>query len=129
MRILITDDSGFARKTIRAAMMTIFPDAQYFPAGDGQEGYNVYRDRKEKGERPDIVLMDHLMPELDGLEAMEKILAYDPSAFVVFISANIQDPIRERAIEMGAKLFINKPLKTSSLQELKQVWDEAQTFQ
>lgn len=124
MRILIVDDSGFARKTIRAGMRTVFPEAAYLPAGNGREGVTLFMEQDKKGERPDIVLLDHLMPEMDGLEALERILEYDPSAFVVFVSANIQDPIQQRALDAGARLFLNKPLKSGDLKRLKSVWEE-----
>lgn len=106
-------------------MKTIFPDAEYYPAANGLEGYSIYKKQDKLGKRPDIVLMDHLMPEENGLESMGKILAYDPSAFVVFITANIQEPIRARALQSGAKLFLNKPLKSTALKELQAIWDES----
>jgi two-component system, chemotaxis family, chemotaxis protein CheY len=126
MRILIVDDSGFARKSIRAGLKMIFPDADYVPAGNGLEGYTTYTEFDKKGEKFDMVILDHLMPEMDGAEALEKIMEYDESAFVVFVSANIQDPVQERAIKAGARLFISKPLKASAINELKSVWDEQQ---
>ena len=126
MRILIVDDSSIARRMIRASAKTVFPEADYFPAENGKTAYGKYVAQSSENAKPDIVLMDHLMPDMDGLETMIKILEFDKDAFIVFISANIQEPIRERVLNSGAKLFLNKPLKAGDLSLIKQSWEAHQ---
>ena len=126
MRILIVDDSGFARKMIRSSAKTVFPDAEFIPAGNGMDAYTKYVEQSNGDAKPDIVLLDHLMPGIDGLETMEKILEFDRSAFIVFVSANIQDPIRNKALESGARLFLNKPLKPGDFDNIKNSWEASQ---
>ncbi len=123
MLILVVDDSGFVRKSIKAGLRKAFPDAENLPAENGLEGYNKKVEHDKKGDRFDMVVMDHLVPELSGTGAMDKVLEFDQTAFMVFISATIQNQVQSRALESGGALFLSKPLKKSSLYELKGVWD------
>ncbi len=56
---------------------------------------------------PDVILMDHRMPYMTGLEAMKKMLEVDPDAKFVFLSAD--EEVREQALRAGAKAFLKKP--------------------
>ncbi|OPY29717.1 MAG: acetoacetate metabolism regulatory protein AtoC [Methanocella sp. PtaU1.Bin125] len=73
-------------------------------ARDGAEAVEAFR-RAEK--RPDLILIDHRMPAMSGLAAMKEILAIDPAARFVFISAD--EDIRNEAIAAGARAFLRKP--------------------
>ena len=77
MKILVVDDSSIARRMIRASAKTVFPHADYYPAENGQEAYLKYVEQSRENAKPDIVMLDHLMPEMDGLETMIKILEFD----------------------------------------------------
>lgn len=59
--------------------------------------------------RPDIVLMDMVMPELDGVDAVREICKIDPAARIVMCNAMGQQQIVAEAIQAGAKGFITKP--------------------
>ena len=56
---------------------------------------------------PDVILMDHRMPNMTGLEAMKKMLEIDHDAKFVFLSAD--EEVREQALMQGAKAFLKKP--------------------
>jgi two-component system chemotaxis response regulator CheY len=101
--ILIADDAEF----MRAMLRQIIEDMEWTIAGeacDGKEAIAQYRQF-----RPDLVLLDITMPNLDGTEALEAILAEDPQAQVVMITALGQKDQVLKAIKAGARDFIIKP--------------------
>ena len=102
--ILIADDAEF----MRAMLRQIIEDMEWTvagEAGDGKEAIAQYRKL-----RPDLVLLDITMPNLDGTEALKAILAEDPQAQVVMITALGQKDQVLNAIKTGARDFIIKPL-------------------
>jgi two-component system chemotaxis response regulator CheY len=101
--ILIADDAEF----MRAILGEIIEDMEWTVAGearDGQEAIAQYRKL-----RPDLVLLDITMPNLDGTEALKTILEEDPQAQVVMITALGQKDQVLDAIKAGARDFIIKP--------------------
>ncbi len=101
--ILIADDAEF----MRAMLRQIIEDMEWTIASeacDGKEAIAQYRQF-----RPDLVLLDITMPNLDGTEALEAILAEDPQAQVVMITALGQKDQVLKAIKAGARDFIIKP--------------------
>ena len=77
-----------------------------YEAEDGAMAVDKYNEIK-----PDLVLMDITMPNMDGLEALKAIRAADPGANVVMCSAMGQETMVIDAIRSGAKDFIVKPFK------------------
>jgi two-component system chemotaxis response regulator CheY len=67
--------------------------------------------------KPDLVLMDITMPEMDGIQALKAIKAADPSAVVVMCSAMGQQAMVIEAIQSGAKDFIVKPFQAERVLE------------
>ena len=65
--------------------------------------------------KPDIVLMDILMPKLDGISATKKILDIDPFAKIIVISAVGKSGLDNECLLAGAKKFIVKPFKIKEL--------------
>ncbi len=74
-----------------------------FIAYDGADALELFKNTV----CPDIILMDHRMPGMNGLEAMKNMLYIDPGAKFIFLSAD--DEVREEALEAGAKAFLKKP--------------------
>jgi CheY-like chemotaxis protein len=74
-----------------------------FTANDGFDALEQFK----KAVCPDIILIDHRMPSMTGLEAMKKMLDIDPDAKFVFLSAD--EEIREQALKEGARAFLKKP--------------------
>ena len=66
-------------------------------------------------EKVDCVVMDLLMPEVDGYEAMQRIFTQLPGVRVILVSADIQNKTRQKALELGAFAFFNKPVAMPDL--------------
>ena len=104
-RILLVDDAAFMRKVIKDTLSKAgYTDLH--EAVDGADAVEKYNSLK-----PDLVLMDITMPNMDGLEALKAIRAADGSANVVMCSAMGQETMVIDAIRSGAKDFIVKPFK------------------
>ncbi|MBR3518060.1 MAG: response regulator [Lachnospiraceae bacterium] len=108
-RVLIVDDSKMSRQMLR----NILEKDGYrvvMEASNGLEGLAAYMKCK-----PDLVTLDITMPEMDGLEALEKILSYDPKANAIMITAAGQQDKLMRALRAGAKYFISKPFNDEEI--------------
>ena len=81
-------------------------------AENGLKAVEQYPDAK-----PDLVLMDITMPEVDGIEAVRRIKALDPNANVIMCSAMGQQAMVIEAIQAGAKDFIVKPFQADRVLE------------
>ena len=103
--ILVVDDAAFMRMMIK----DILTKNGYNVVGEAENGLKAFEKYNEL--KPDLVLMDITMPELDGIGALKKIKAADPGAMVVMCSAMGQQAMVIDAIQSGAKDFIVKPFK------------------
>jgi Response regulator containing CheY-like receiver domain and AraC-type DNA-binding domain len=104
-KVLIVDDAAFMRVSIK----NMLGKNGYEVIGEAENGKVAIQKFQELS--PDIVTMDITMPEMDGLASLKKILALDPSANVVMISAMGQESMVREAVLCGAKGFIVKPFK------------------
>lgn len=102
-RILVVDDAAFMRKLVSDAL-TRGGHEIIGEAGDGVEAVRRYQEL-----RPEVVTLDITMPGLDGLAALEQIVAIDPDARVVMCSALGQESKVLESIRLGAKDFVVKP--------------------
>jgi two-component system chemotaxis response regulator CheY len=100
--VLIVDDAAFMR--LRATKMLVEAGYQVIEAENGRHAVEVYL-----RERPDCVLMDITMPEMDGLEALAEIREKDPQARIAMLTAMGQQSIVMDAMKRGARDFIVKP--------------------
>ena len=111
-RVLIVDDALFMRTILRdiftAAGWQIVAEAE-----DGKQAITEYHTHL-----PDLVTMDLVMPEMGGVDALQKILKNDPAARIVVCSAIGQKHLIMDAINAGAKDFIVKPFKHSQVLEV-----------
>jgi len=108
---LIVDDSAFMRFHLRR-MMDSFDNVIATEAANGTEAIREYGRL-----RPDIVLMDIVMPGLEGVETVRKICDTDPGARVIMISSvSYKEKIAD-AMAAGAKCFIPKPVTTDQLKK------------
>lgn len=101
--ILICDDAAFMRMMIK----DILSKNGYVIAGEAENGLKAVEKYREV--KPDLVMMDITMPEMDGIQALKKIKQSDPSANVIMCSAMGQQAMVIEAIQSGAKDFIVKP--------------------
>src|SRR5665811_1773783 len=112
VRYLIVDDSVFARKNL-ARMVETFGGQVIGEAGDGVSAISEY-DRLT----PDIVLMDITMPQMEGIEAAEKIVRDHPNARIVMVSSVGYQENIVAALQRGARHFVQKPVKPEVLYEV-----------
>src|SRR5437867_7277805 len=112
VRYLIVDDSVFARKNL-ARMVESFGGQVAGEAGDGVTAISEY-DRVS----PDIVLMDITMPQMEGIEAAEKIVREHPNARIVMVSSVGYQENIVAALQRGARHFVQKPVKPEVLYEV-----------
>lgn len=104
-KVLVVDDATFMRVSIK----NILSKNGYDVIGEAENGKIAIQKYQELA--PDIVTMDITMPEIDGLASLKQILAINPAAKVVMISAMGQESMVREAVLTGAKGFIVKPFK------------------
>jgi two-component system chemotaxis response regulator CheY len=112
-KILVVDDSMFVAKQI-GQILTSEGYEVVGTAGDGFEGVEKY---KEMCPNVDLVTMDITMPKMDGITALEQIIAFDKNAKVVMISALGKEELVKKALLLGAKNYIVKPLDRKKVLE------------
>src|SRR5690348_18148437 len=112
IRYLIVDDSVFARKNL-SRMVESFGGQVAGEAGDGRAAIAEY-DRLH----PDLVLMDITMPQMEGIEAAERIVRQYPQARVVMVSSVGYQENIVAALQKGARHFVQKPVKADVLYEV-----------
>jgi len=104
LRILVVDDSVFQRKSI----CKILTDAGYevVEATDGLDGLE-----KALACRPDCILTDLLMPQMDGIEFISELKAKGPTPPLFVLTAYIQESKRRLCMDLGVDGFLSKPPK------------------
>ena len=112
-KVLLVDDSVFVTKQISQILGSEGYEIAGV-AGDGFEGVQKY---KELCPNVDLVTMDITMPKMDGITALEQIMEFDKNARVVMITALGKEDLVKKAILMGAKNYIIKPLDRKSVLE------------
>ncbi|MBO5033416.1 MAG: response regulator [Lachnospiraceae bacterium] len=108
-KVLIVDDAAFMRMTIKK-MLEAHGHTAAGEAANGVEAVKKFMELK-----PDVVLLDITMPEMNGVEALKRIKEADPSARVIICSAMGQQAMVAQAIQYGAKDFIVKPFEEDRL--------------
>jgi two-component system chemotaxis response regulator CheY len=103
--ILIADDLSFMRMIEKE----ILAERGYYVVGEAVDGLDAVE--KYKRLRPNVVVMDITMPNMNGLEAMRRIFQIDPGARIIMCSALGQQHLIVDAIKAGVKDFIVKPFK------------------
>ncbi|MBS7338962.1 MAG: response regulator [Suilimivivens sp.] len=109
--ILIVDDAAFMRMMIK----DILTKNGYNVIGEAENGAKAFEKYNEL--KPDLVLMDITMPEVDGIAALKKIKGADPNALIIMCSAMGQQAMVIEAIQGGAKDFIVKPFQPDRVLE------------
>ena len=110
-KVLIVDDAKFMRTLVKDALTAVGHEI-VAEAENGNEAVKLYKQHK-----PDLTTMDITMREKDGIEAAEEILAFDPSAKVIMVTALGQENLLTKAIKLGVKDFVVKPFPPDRLQK------------
>jgi NarL family two-component system response regulator LiaR len=101
IRVLIVDDQPRARKSLKALLSTWPYAGEIHEAGSGRQALQLVRQLQ-----PDVVLMDVVMPEMDGLQATVQIKALWPQVRIVVLSMYLE--YRDQALAAGADAFVGK---------------------
>ena len=109
--VLICDDALFMRTMVG----DILTQAGFEIIGEAETGVQAVAQYQRL--RPDLVTMDIVMPEMDGIDAVRAITAHDPTARILMCSAMGQQALVVEAIQAGAKDFVVKPFQPARVLE------------
>lgn len=107
-KILVVDDDETVRNILADFLSS--QGLQVFQAGNGLRGLDV----AEK-EKPDIVLLDLIMPHITGIETLKRIKAKFPEMVVVILSGNQEEGTARDAVKLGAYDYLSKPVSLDRL--------------
>jgi DNA-binding NarL/FixJ family response regulator len=108
LKVLIVDDHGVVRRGMRAYLAMVPDIVVIGEAVDGQQALDRLQALERTGELPDVVLMDLLMPRLDGITATAAIKARFPFVEVVVLTSFIEEAKVQAALEAGATGYLLK---------------------
>lgn len=111
-KVLVVDDAIFMRKMIAEILVENGMDV----IGEADNGSSAVERYKQL--KPDLVTMDIIMPEMNGIDAVRQIVAFDSKARIVMCSALGQQALVQEAITAGAKDFLIKPFNPSRVVEV-----------
>lgn len=112
IKVIIADDSAFMRSIIKNILIQNGV-TDITEAVDGQDVVNKYSQIK-----PNLVFMDIMMPNKNGLEALRDIRGADPNANIIMCTSVGQENVVQEAVEGGAADFVTKPFKPEDIKEI-----------
>jgi CheY-like chemotaxis protein len=110
-RILIVDDQQVIRELLQEFLE--IKGFTVFAAANGAEALTHMQERT-----PDLVLLDMLMPRMDGLETQRRLRTIDPDVKVIMMTGLNDPAVAERAIREGARKYLLKPLNLEQLERV-----------
>ena len=108
--MLIIDDNPGSLELLSDALAQ--PGLEILTASDPEEGLDLFCNR-----RPQIVLTDLIMPQMSGIEVLERIMEVDPATDVILITAQYSTESAVEAIQKGASDYLNKPVSIGPLRQ------------
>ena len=111
LRMMIVDDSNIMRRRIERSQQIDRLEV-VGSARNGREAIELFEQA-----RPDVVTMDLTMPEMDGIECVERLVDLSPSILILVVSALADKATAVEAIEKGANGFLCKPFTDRQLNE------------
>ena len=112
-KILIIDDTKFVREILKYHISNVSNVEVIGEASNGNEGIELFNELK-----PDLTLMDLLMPEKGGLETTQEILKINPNALIVLISGKKQEAFTIKKAIKGVVDVIEKPFNEKQVIEV-----------
>jgi len=113
MKYLVVDDSKLARLSLLKSLKNYASENNIFQAVNGLEAVNLMKE-----EKADVVFLDLTMPEMDGYEALPKLLELNPNSKIIVVSADVQKKAQEKVIKLGAQLHVQKPINADKMKEI-----------
>ncbi|MGB0373052.1 MAG: response regulator [Opitutales bacterium] len=111
LNIMIVEDSGLTRNKLKA-MLEKLGHRVIAVADDGRQAVELYGEHL-----PDLVTMDITMPDIDGIEATKRIVRDYPDAVIMMITSHGHQQKVIKAIHVGAKGYLLKPITEEKLVE------------
>jgi two-component system chemotaxis response regulator CheY len=109
-KVLIVDDAMFMRAILKDVLLNA---GDFEVVGEASDGEEAVKFAKEL--RPDLITMDIVMPNMDGIEATKQIMKADPAVKIVMCSALGQEPLIMESLASGAKDFVVKPFSAEKV--------------
>ena len=110
VRVLLVDDDDLMRAGLKAVLSS---DASIEVVGEAGNGRAAVE--RARALRPDLVLMDVRMPDLDGIETYKRLLERRRPLPCIFVTADVSPEVRSRAMDSGAFTIIPKPVRLDLL--------------
>jgi NarL family two-component system response regulator LiaR len=110
IKVMIVDDHPIVRNGLEAMLFSV-DDLEF--VCEAKNGYEALIRSREC--RPDVILMDMVMPEMDGLEATQAILDEEPEIKIVVLTSFPEDDLVQKALEAGAMGYVLKNVPISAL--------------
>src|SRR5579862_7429944 len=111
VKLVAIDDTPESLELITEALSEE-PGLRIFTASDPEDGLDLIFH-----ERPQIVLLDLVMPKLSGMEVLDRVVDFDPSIEVVLMTAHYSTESAVEAIKKGASDYLNKPVSITLLRD------------
>ena len=108
---MIVDDSNIIRNRIQRA----YDSGKFMLVATATSGVQAIE--KFNVHRPDVITMDLTMPQMDGLECIERIIAIDPDVRILVVSALSDKATGIQALSLGASGFLCKPFSAEEMAE------------
>ena len=112
VKVMVVDNSDVMREVLREAIENGGPFTVIDEAADGAEAVEI---AQQMARSIDVVMMDMVMPNVDGVEATRRIKDIDPTIKVVFVTSVTQQERMKPAIKAGADGYITKPFENETI--------------
>ena len=118
-KVMLVDDMKFIRDDIKRRL-SLSEDINYQIIAEIEDGAKAITSYFEL--KPDLVLLDLILPVASGIDVSKEILSRDPKAKICLVAAMGHEPYIQQALKLGVKDFIIKPFETEVLlQNLKSI--------
>ena len=109
-RVLIVDDSLFQRRNVRRILQD--EGHEILEAADGADALKIIA-----SDDPDYIVLDLLMPNVDGISVLESLRDSASSPCVIVLTSDVQDSTKVQCLELGASMVLNKPPNSEVLRQ------------
>jgi DNA-binding NarL/FixJ family response regulator len=110
--VLIVDDHTIVRQGMRSMLASVHPDWKIYEAENG-----IHAILEASKVKPDLILMDHMMPKLDGIKASSVITSDLPASKIIMITMSNRDELMQGARDAGIKCLLPKDAPESEILE------------